>query len=144
MAEHQGQSLKIQNGVVVFTLFSCVTATKSAQSEHGSADIDVKKPAGFPVSVLTPDLSLSAWGHLQHDPDPHPGLNDRSCGADRREWWSISTWPTSMTNLLSEGLSSQLINRGRDQILEGRFLFKKPLNPKPKDIMKQPLFAGVY
>lgn len=133
VAEHQGQSLKIQNVAIVFRVFFCVTATKSTQSEHGSADIKEKKPAGFPIFVLTPDLSLSAWGHRQHDPDPHPRLTDHSCGADRREWWSISTWPTSMTNLLSDGLSSQWINRGQDLILEGGFVFKKPLNPKTKE-----------
>lgn len=57
---------------VVFREFFGVTSTQPTQSEHGSADINAKKPAGFPHSVLTPDLSLSARGHFRHNLDPQP------------------------------------------------------------------------
>lgn len=137
VAEHQGQRLKIRDApyanATVFHQVTCrwrvatvFNITSVAPSERGSTgDVrNMQKPADFhslTVFVPTSELSLSARGRLRHVLHLCPAPVSRS--ADAREWWSDSTCSTSMTDLLSDRLSSQWIIRQQNLILEGCFSF---------------------
>lgn len=119
----EGQSMKPADFDICCTkLFN---TTKSVLSESGSIDVWGMSMQNQHTGTRTwPSLLLDFGPNLQPVPVrvviifQRAGSSGSLCRSGRAqnthtenwEWWSISTWSTSMTNLLSDRFSFHLLN----------------------------------